>query len=111
MNRFFVIVDKRDFKKLKTFFSDQESNSAQKFWAFSQKDSIEFQKITKGDLIYFGKEGFASWQFAFKVLKKEKNSNLAANVWGEDLRSKNTSLVLHFEPQNYLKSKENTNNK
>jgi len=106
VTRYFVIIDKRDFKKLKISLADQKNYSNQKFWAFSQKDKEKFVKIRKGDLIYFGKAGFASWQFAFKVLKKENNSNFVTSIWGKDLRSKNATLVLHFEAKNYLKSKE-----
>jgi hypothetical protein len=106
MSRFFVIVDKRDFKKLMRLVNEQENAQNQKFWAFSQKDSEEFQKIKKEDLIYFCKEGFASWQCVFKVSQKGKNSNFTVNNWGNDLRSKNASLVIHLEDENYLKSKE-----
>ena len=38
--------------------------------------------------------------------KKEKSSNLVTSVWGKDFRSKNASLVLHFEEKNYLGLKE-----
>ena len=103
MNRHSIIIDKRDFKKIKMSL-DVKAN--QKFWAFSKKDKEGFAKIRIGDMIYFGKEGFASWQFIFKLSKKEKNSNLITNIWGKDFRSKNASLVLHFEEKNYLGLKE-----
>ncbi len=108
MNRFFIVVDKRDFKKLLTLFDNQNNLKNQKFWAFSQKDYSEFQLIRKGDLIYFGKEGFASWQCSFKVSKKEKNSNLPIKLWGDDLRTKNTILTIYFELQNYLESEDSS---
>ena len=103
MNRYSIIIDERDFKKIKMSL-DVKAN--QKFWAFSKKDKERFAKIRKGDMVYFGKQGFASWQFIFKLSKKEKNSNLVTNVWGKDFRSKNASLVLHFEEKNYLGLKE-----
>ena len=103
MNRYSIIIDERDFKKIKMSL-DVKAN--QKFWAFSKKDKERFTKIRKGDMVYFGKQGFASWQFIFKLSKKEKNSNLVTNVWGKDFRSKNASLVLHFEEKNYLGLKE-----
>ena len=103
MNKYSIIIDERDFKKINMSL-DVKAN--QKFWAFSKKDKERFAKIRKGDMIYFGKEGFASWQFIFKLSKKEKNSNLITNIWGKDFRSKNASLVLHFEEKNYFGLKE-----
>jgi len=102
MNRYFIVIDKRDFGKIKKSLVNKENYLNQKFWAFSQKDKNKFNKIKKGNVIYFGKEGFASWQFVLKVSKKQNNSNLVESIWGKDFRSKNANLVLCFEEKNYL---------
>ena len=99
MNSYFIIIDKRDFDKITTIKN-------QKFWAFSQNDKKNFEMIKKNDLIYFGKQGFSSWQFAFKVTKKIKNSKLIKEKFGDDFRTMHKKLILQFKSENFLNSQE-----
>ena len=90
VNRFFVIIDKRDFNKIQIIKDE-------KFYAFSENDKDDFNKIQKNDLIYFAKQSFSSWQFVLKVKKKLKNSKFVQDKWKNDLRSRNKKLILQFE--------------
>ena len=91
MNNYFIVIDKRDFKKIKTSLVHGNRYSNQKIWAFSTKDNKVYSKIRKNDLVFFAKEGFESWQFALKVSKKKKDMKF---VWDNDFRSKNKNLIL-----------------
>ena len=88
MKSYFVVVDKRDFKKMVKF------NSNEKIWAFSENDNEKFSKIKDDDIIFFAKEGLESWQRMLKVSKKKKEKKFK---WGNDLRSKNKHLLLYFD--------------
>ena len=99
MNNYFIVIDKRDFKKIKTSLVHGNRYSDQKIWAFSTKDNKVYSKIRKNDLVFFAKEGFESWQFALKVSKKKKDMKF---VWDNDFRSKNKNLILFFGEKDYF---------
>jgi|APSaa5957512535_1039671.scaffolds.fasta_scaffold02575_5 hypothetical protein len=105
----FIVIDKRDFNKIPFSIGKKKINKHSKFWAFSQKDSIPYNKIKKDDVVYFVKEGTSSWQYAYKISKKEKNSKFISDVWGNDLRSKNANLILYFDDKNHLDAEGTSN--
>jgi len=88
MKNYFIVIDKRDFKKMDKLHSNE------KIWAFSERDNKEFSKIKENDIIFFGKEGLESWQMIMKVSKKKIDKKFK---WGSDLRSKNKQLLLYFD--------------
>ena len=49
MNNYFIVIDKRDFKKIKTSLVHGNRYSDQKIWAFSTKDNKVYSKIRKND--------------------------------------------------------------
>jgi len=94
INQYFVIVDKRDSGKLELLTKPDFKN--QKFWAFSEKEKSIYDKIKKGDKIYFAQKDAASFRFSSQVLKKIKNTAIPKKFWGNDFRSKSKKLVIIF---------------
>ena len=101
-NQFFVIVDKDDSDKFRQFnyntyekLLENLGYSNSRFWAFSDNDKENFEKIEIGDTIYFAVKGDHTFSFSAKVSGKEE-SDLAEKVFGEGFRQKITKSILFF---------------
>lgn len=102
-NQFFIIVSKDDSDKFRQFnyntydkLLDKLGYSNSRFWAFSDNDKENFDKVEIGDLIYFAVKGDHTFSFSAKVSGKEENLDLAEKVFGEGFRQKITKSVLFF---------------
>jgi len=102
-NQFFVIVNKDESDKFRQFNYNTYEKLLRKlgypntrFWAFSDNEKENFDKIQVGDTAYFAIQGEHTFSFSAKISGKEENSDLAENVFGEGFRQKITKSVLFF---------------
>lgn len=102
-DQFFVIVDKDDSDKFRQFsyntyekLLENLGYSNSRFWAFSDNDKENFDKIQVRDTVYFAVKGDHTFSFSAKVSGKEENSDLAEKVFSEGFRQKITKSILFF---------------
>ena len=103
-NQYFVIIDKQDFDKFRRLEYNTYENLLEKlgyhncrFWAFSEKDKDDFEKIQMGDTIYFARENDATFSFSAKVSGKVDDSDLAVKIFGDDFQTKMSRAILFLD--------------
>ena len=93
VNRFFVIVDTRDFSELSKLTMLYE-------WRLHSKHLDIFNKMQNDDLILFSKESYHSWDIILQL--KEKKILKINNDEKYEFREKNKTLLLKFKNKDYL---------
>ena len=103
-NQYFVIIDKQDFDKFRRLEYNTYENLLEKigyhncrFWAFSEKDNDDFEKIQMDDTIYFARENDATFSFSAKVSGKMDDSDLAVKIFGDDFQTKMSRAILFLD--------------
>jgi HNH endonuclease len=103
---FLLVVDKRDKEKFRQFklgnHSEQVGQKAIHVWGISSDSIFEWNKITSGDLVFFGDEDSGFERYG-KLNRKVKSSLMAHKIWPSDPRSSYLENMLFFYELNIIR--------